>query len=389
MHHVTNVPPHFFQLFKCAANPNACDELGRTLLTKACIYPDLLPTVTELLKCENIDVNLPSKDKAMHTPIHVAALSNNIQAAQALLELKDSEGKCRANINAKDGYDHTPLYMAVESDKTYDLFDLLLKHGADINIIQGGKNGFGPIHFAAQNGCVKILEALINHPTCNIELLNAEGDTALGVAAICNQAACVKFLLQKKAHASCIDKHGNTLLHNTAREGYIKSMRKLIPYLYRVINTSNNNGFAPLHTAIIKGHIPCAQLLLTAGAKVGIKTKNGDTPLHYAASNNNVQGIELLLNHGACINEKSNNEFIFSDMNLGGYTPLHYAAHRGHLQAVQKLVELGANICAKTTLEKTPLDLAYNYGHPKVGKYLAQKTSLLTIEYMQQQIKNW
>lgn len=338
--------PHddFFRAFKdIGANPNAYDEKDRTLLVRACTFPDLQPTLAQLLTCEGIDVNLPSKNQNVFTPLHVAVLCNNIQAAQKLLELKDAEGKYRVNINAKCGDGYTPLRLAAESDNTIDLLELLMQSGADINEKCGG--GCAPINFAAENGYVKILQALVSHKDCNIEIMDNNGDTPLGNAVIGDQLDCVKMLLAKRANALCKDKYGNSLLNHAAREGSIKSMEEILSCAFRVINTPNNNGFAPLHAAIKAGHIGCAELLIKAKATVDVRTTNvGDTPLHYAASTNRVDGIELLIKHGACIAAKSNKDAVVNNMHVGGYEPLHYAVHRGHLEAVKTLVQCGANL---------------------------------------------
>jgi ankyrin repeat protein len=202
-------------------------------------------------------------------------------------------------------------------------------------------------------------------------VLDANGNTPLIIATIWNKSDCIKLLLQKRANIFCKDKYGNSLLHIATREGSKESLGELFPYLPYAINVPNNRQFAPLHIAMIKGHNACAQLLVKKGATIDIRNKVGETPLHYAASTGNLQGIELLIGNGACIEAQNNNDVIANNIHLGGYTSLHFAVSKGHLKAVKKLVQLGANIHAKTVQGKTAYELAHEFGHQEIGKYLA------------------
>jgi ankyrin repeat protein len=304
-----------------------------------------------------------------------------MQAAQTLLGLKDNEGKCRVNVNAKCSNGYTPLQMDLEEDDKFDMYDLLLRHGADVNV-QAEKD-FAPIHFAAQNGAIRILQILIDSQKCNIDIAAAGGMTALNLATSFDHDFCVKFLLQNKANPFCMQDGDETCLHTAVRSGSIKSMDELFPYSYRIINAPNNRGFSPLHTAVMNtgdtseqlltNKRACAQLLINKGAAIEVRTRVGDTPLHYAASNDNVPCIELLVNSGACIDVRSNKEAIVKNIHVGGYAPLHYAAMLGKMGAVKKLVELGADVRAKTTLGKTALELAYDFKQQEVGTYLAER----------------
>jgi ankyrin len=356
--YLTNLPSYFFQMFELEANPNTYDEFGRTALGRACIDSNLFPTVVELLKCENIDINLLSKDKEIYAPIHIAAYQNNIRAVQTLLEIKDSNGKYRVNINIKNACGSTPIFIVSEKGDSCDLLELLLQHGADVNI-QEHEYGYALIHIASQNGNLKILGTLLGDSMCNFELFDFNGNTALSIATIFNREDCVEFLLQKRANKFCVNKWRNTLLYAAALEGSIKSMNKLFPSLSKIVDIPNNIGLTPLHIATIRGNTLCTKLLIENGAKVNSRTKNGQTPLHCAATNNNIQDtILLLLTNGAIINARTNDGFIYKNTNVGGYTALHYAAYKGHLKVIQELIKHGADVYAKTTLGKNVFDIA-------------------------------
>lgn len=74
------------------------------------------------------------------------------------------------------------------------IVDMLLHHGADLNIV--GKDGTTPLHVAARYGNVDALASLLDAGgDAIIELHDHQGNSALHVAAAHGHASCVKMLL--------------------------------------------------------------------------------------------------------------------------------------------------------------------------------------------------
>jgi 26S proteasome non-ATPase regulatory subunit 10 len=69
-----------------------------------------------------------------------------------------------------------------------------------------------------------------------------------------------------------------------------------------VINSKDDEGWAPLHSAASIGNAELVEVLLTRGADVNAKNNGGRTALHYAASKGRLEIAQLLLTHGAKIN---------------------------------------------------------------------------------------
>ena len=74
-----------------------------------------------------------------------------------------------ADVNERDVKDETPLIIAILEGK-YDVVEVLLKQGADINAI-GGWWFRTPLHYASEAGYENIVELLIS----NGADVNAEG----------------------------------------------------------------------------------------------------------------------------------------------------------------------------------------------------------------------
>jgi cytohesin len=131
-----------------------------------------------------------------------------------------------------------------------------------------------------------------------------------------------------------------------------------------------DNQETPLHFAAATGQTEVAQLLLSAGASVGAKSKWGDTPLHVAAQESQARMARLLLARGANPNARNKD---------AGDTPLHHAARRAGpppdlaevlerpaitgaraaaLQVYLVLRAAGANPKAKNRLGEAPAEMA-------------------------------
>ncbi|KAI1298705.1 Integrin-linked protein kinase -like protein pat-4 [Halotydeus destructor] len=131
----------------------------------------------------------------------------------------------------------------------------------DLN--QGDDHGFSPLHWAAKEGRLAIVETLINKGA-RIHATNMGDDTALHLSAAHGHRDIVQMLLRNKADINAVNEHGNVALHY----------------------------------ACFWGHQQIAEDLINAGAIVNISNKYGETPLEKSKGQMAATLHELAEKHG-------------------------------------------------------------------------------------------
>lgn len=127
----------------------------------------LVAKIIEITNAGNIDC----QDTSCWTPLHYAVAGNNISIAKLLVD-------ARAAIDAEDDEHLTPLMKACEMG-LHEMAEFLLLSGASPH--RKFKGGFTAIHFAAQNGHLKICQLLHRYGASASELSD-EGWLPLKVA---------------------------------------------------------------------------------------------------------------------------------------------------------------------------------------------------------------
>ena len=129
---------------------------------------------------------------------------------------------------------------------------------------------------AAESGDLATLAASVP-PLRHMDVTDADGDTALIIAARCNQLETVKLLLKRKADPKVRNELGCTALHAAACSGHLEVARLFLGNCN--INSCDNAGHTPLHDSVWNCHDSVARLLVEAGASTLTTNTTGDTPL--------------------------------------------------------------------------------------------------------------
>jgi truncated hemoglobin YjbI len=143
---------------------------------------------------------------AGRTLLHEAAAQGNAAMVEMLLGIG-------ADVDARDGGSHTPLYCVANEQRGAggaDVVRLLVQSGADVNASDGAKRCTA-LHMAARRGNVEIAEALLN---CGAELdpRDRSGDTPLRRAANCDKVQVAALLVARGANLHSIGNKGLTPL---------------------------------------------------------------------------------------------------------------------------------------------------------------------------------
>ena len=182
-------------------------------------------TVVDLLKREPDLVH--SRDKFGNTPLHVAALHDRIGIAELLL----ANG---ADVNARntdatrvpriENAGETPLTLALLSYQHKEMLEVLLAHGAEVNVMLS--NGDTPLHRAVQRDLAYDVELLLaNGADPNAKGLNWE--TPVATAVFHDRIVILKLLLDYGADPNPRDMGGRTPLFYAKFNSRLKAIELL------------------------------------------------------------------------------------------------------------------------------------------------------------------
>ena len=279
------------------------------------------------------------------------------------------------------------------------LVSSLLSAKASVN--KPNKSGATPLVASSIRGNTgivsKLLEAKadVNHQTTN-------GDSPLSLATWKNRVDTALALLDAKADATRSDRYGDTALHDAAKGGDPRLIRRLIACDGVRVNKKNNAGATPLEKAVRARNLKAVRILLEARS---IVTKNvlglakgnpemkelldefqgGVIPsmkdekfLKYLSDGGKIDGDAFRFgdNDDTClilaaragrldlveaITEKFPKEV--NRTNKSGSTPVIAAAMRGHTGICERLVECKANLNVRTAKGDSAVSLAVWKNH--------------------------
>jgi ankyrin repeat protein len=170
---------------------------------------------------------------ALAGPIHTAARKGDKATVIALLKQNPDL------VSSKDSLGYTPLHLAAKYDQP-EIVDLLLANGADVNAQAGVKyaGNFGgtqhygdtPLTLALLSYHHKrVMELLVTHGAdVNVALSN--GDTPLSRAIDQNLPYDVQLLLANGANPDYPICNGQTAVHRAAIAGKIEILKMLLDY---------------------------------------------------------------------------------------------------------------------------------------------------------------
>ena len=289
------------------ANVEVRNDKGSTALHWAVRY-EHTDTVRLLLVKGKANRNTKRK-LGLVAPLVVAAAYGNNNIVELLLsDPKDpNDPKCKVNIKIHGG--ELPIHHAAKEGHM-KVLETLQEHGALLD--ENDELGDTPLLLAAQNNHVDVVQKLIslgadvfhrNHEGNDIwnyainradnDLLEALIKSCLDsgidrtaghpffIAAASGRIDKIRFLLEVEDDPLATDKDGNTFLHYAAMNNEYELIKTFHEKI--PIDLKNKRGDTALHIACSKGFEATIKTLLICKASTDVKNNRNETPLHLAA----------------------------------------------------------------------------------------------------------
>ena len=241
------------------------------------------------------------RDRDGQSSLVYAANTGSTKAVALLLE----SGTADPNDVVGDSATAMPLLVHALASNTESLAELLIKHGAHVDAVQGG---VAPLLLAAQAGSTKLIQLLISKGA-DLTAASDSGVTALMILAAAGHVRGVRLILE------------------AAKEN--AAAPQLITM---VVDATTENGTAALHTAARQAHVKAVGELLAAGASVTLRDLGGQTAL--GAAYDGLQAVakyveEALQEYAATADRKLGNDMLAR-------------AAAPHIEVMEKLLSAGA-----------------------------------------------
>lgn len=329
------------RLIGLGVDVNLQDEDGNTALHLAVLEKNK-PMLLRLMYEENLNFGI--KNKGKWTPLHLAIMHKQTEIAESLIDgivwsaktFLSDEGTEKlykeklAVLDIKGGYsDGTVLHLALQNEEM-DIFELLLKKGANPNVKDRNSNNI--LHLVIQGGLIEFIPDVIkagadpnmkdgndksplylviqNEKLTAVipDLISAgadpneedkNGNSLLYLTLQSGEMEIFELLLKKRANPTGKDEEGNSILHLLIQKG----LTEFVPDVINAkadLNIQNNELWTPLHLAAWMGDVKSARALIRAGAKLNMgEIQAHATPLDLAKiqnqkQNENREMIDLL-----------------------------------------------------------------------------------------------
>ncbi|CEF65303.1 Inversin [Strongyloides ratti] len=320
------------------------DVYGNTPLMLACGNN----YASEVIRClsNKKSVSVTSRNGYGMSPLHIGVLTNNINGVKILLQ------ECKISTEIYDDDARTPLHYAAQNGRV-EIVELLLEAGARYNAVDA--YGATPAHYAAEISW-PILQSLLiknNHS----DVIDKEGRTPFMWSVISgNENIVINMLRNFNISRNSKDNQKSTALHLAALTGN-SSMCKMLIQQGWMLTAEDEVGATPLHIAAGKGFTYLVDIFSTTDdiiRKVDIAQR---TALYYAALGGQAHTLNVMI---------SDLGFDANVQDIHGRTPLHAAAYSGFVACIQKLIDHGVDVNAIDRDEETPLHVACSRGKEEI-----------------------
>ncbi|KAG7458801.1 hypothetical protein MATL_G00224450 [Megalops atlanticus] len=208
---------------------------------------------------------MTTQDENGDTGLHLGVIHSQTDAVRSLAEVI-SVLPGEDVVNMRNDLYQTPLHLAVITQQE-EAAAALLEAGADVSLTD--RHGNTALHLAAQQKEGRMVELLLRHQETAglLDLPNAAGLCALHLAVLANSLAALRQLLQGGADTDARELScGRTALHLAVELDNISLAGCLLLEGNAHVDSCTYNGSTPLHIAAGRGSVKLTALLMAAGA---------------------------------------------------------------------------------------------------------------------------
>lgn len=223
--------------------------------------------------------------------LHIAVEEGDIDTLRAALE----SGKF--DVDGEDATSRTPLYLAALHGNT-EAARLLLEHGADINHVAIQKGPETALHMAAGAGHLDVVKLLVSRGA-DINCRTRFGSTPLCDAAWNSQISVLEWLVANGADVKVVTDNGVTPLSYSYRpEGYSDVIR-ILAAAGADVNHMGPGDLTALHSAVGENNKKAVMVLLEKGVDPNPPSDVRLSPLALAEKKGFKEIADILREHGA------------------------------------------------------------------------------------------
>ncbi len=325
-----------------------------------------------LLIQHGADVNFV--DMSGYTPLIISVLSSSPELAALLL---DSGAQESLNPDPHFIMATTPLALACSLGEI-DIVEILLQHGANVNLLGGHSGEASPLSYAALQGHTEIMQKLIEHGAdVNSTALLEEGDAgvweAYSASSLLNAVLSTNIEAVKLLVNSGADDLGWSALHRAVATQDIELVNDILAAEPWLSNESDGMGLYPIQYAIFGSDTSILDALVANGANLDVINEElGDVSLMHITAYFDIpiDSLSWVINHTENLDV----------LDVEGNTPLMYAAEQGNADKVQTFIDSGANFNVQNIDGSTPLHQAIDFRNVEAVKVLVNAGADLNVQ---------
>ena len=379
---------------KCDPNiPNLCGDTALHMAVRS--KSQGVQMVHSLLKSGKCDINVTNKRH--YTPLHIACKNSNSEVLKALV----AEKNVNIQQTTNDEFQNAPIHIACMYCRlNNNIIKFLLDKNCDPNqqnakgdtalhtlckitilqqfhvmnmkyLLKSGrcnpnvinKSGCTPLHIVSHQGYINLLGELVACETCDLNIQDANGDTALHIGVENDQI--VQYLLERgRSKCDIYNQNGMTPFHKAITNGIMTSVEVMMKNGVNILQTTNDKfQNAPIHIACKCSRLYILKVLLcSSNCDPNQQNAVGDTALHIICKmvESKLLYFQELISTPGFNPNIANHEghFALKVTDNDSNTLLHSACAEGNNMVLQFLMKNGADILAHNGNGEAPIHIA-------------------------------